>query len=469
MRVSLTMIVKDEEADLPRCLASVADCVDEIIVVDTGSTDRTKDVARRHGAAVFDFTWVDDFAAARNEALRHATGDWILWLDADDYLDDDNRRRLRALVADLRDENAAYEMDCLLLHDAEAGKETIRVSHVRLFRNDPRVRWQHRVHEQVLPSLCQLGIDVRCTDIVIRHGGYFDPEWTRRKLERNLRLLRLEDAERPGHPFVTFNLGWTLYLLGRSAEALPLLERARAWATAEQPFTRQLYLLLAQVLAQLGRIAESLAACHAGLRVLPNEPSLLLEAAIRYYELGAWDEAERGFRAVLASTDRRARRETARHNLAVLLLQRGKVAEAEEQWRTLLQERPQFNLAWSSLGYVWAQQGRWAELEEAARWLEGDPQTWADSVVLRIRALLARRDFASAKALLQSAIRHNPRSLALRIAWADVLLTEGNDGAAAEQALQDVLTLNPNYEQARQQLAALRQRPASSPSIMVSW
>jgi tetratricopeptide (TPR) repeat protein len=87
-RVSLCMIVKDEEANLPACLESVAGLVQEIVIVDTGSRDGTRQVADRFGARVFDFPWVDSFAAARNESLRHATGDWILWLDADDRLDE---------------------------------------------------------------------------------------------------------------------------------------------------------------------------------------------------------------------------------------------------------------------------------------------------------------------------------------------------------------------------------------------
>src|SRR3979411_386218 len=93
-RVSLCMIVKNEAANLPACLASIQGLPPEIVVVDTGSTDHTRDIALQFGAKVYDFPWVDSFAAARNESLKHATGDWIFWLDADDRLDNDNRCKL---------------------------------------------------------------------------------------------------------------------------------------------------------------------------------------------------------------------------------------------------------------------------------------------------------------------------------------------------------------------------------------
>src|SRR5690348_12951833 len=107
---SLTMIVKNEAATLAACLASVQGIVDEIIVVDTGSGDASKDIARQHGACVFDLAWPDSFAAARNESLRHATGQWLLWLDADESFDETNRDKLRSLLANLPDDNAAYVM-----------------------------------------------------------------------------------------------------------------------------------------------------------------------------------------------------------------------------------------------------------------------------------------------------------------------------------------------------------------------
>ena len=89
------MIVRDEEENLPHCLESVRGIFDEIVVVDTGSIDRTREIAREFGAQVFDFAWIDDFAAARNAALAHATGDYAFWLDADDVVEPAEREKLR--------------------------------------------------------------------------------------------------------------------------------------------------------------------------------------------------------------------------------------------------------------------------------------------------------------------------------------------------------------------------------------
>src|SRR5438876_9112830 len=103
-RVSLCLIAKNEETNLPSCFNSVRDLVREMIVVATGSTDRTKEVATGLGARVIDFAWVESFAAARNASIYHASGNWILWLDGDENFDEENRGKLRRLFAALEDE-----------------------------------------------------------------------------------------------------------------------------------------------------------------------------------------------------------------------------------------------------------------------------------------------------------------------------------------------------------------------------
>ncbi len=175
VRVSLTMIVRDEQDNLSHALESVRGIFDEIVVVDTGSVDRTKEIAREFGARVFDFTWIDDFAAARNEALSHVTGDYAFWLDADDVVAPSERGKLQALLDGLRaGEPAGYVVRCACDPSPDgSGGETV-VDHVRLFpiRND--VRWTYRVHEQIMPALRRAGIPVRWTDLVVRHTGYVD-------------------------------------------------------------------------------------------------------------------------------------------------------------------------------------------------------------------------------------------------------------------------------------------------------
>jgi glycosyltransferase involved in cell wall biosynthesis len=132
------MIVRDEEHNLGACLKSAADLVDEIVVVDTGSTDRTREIARRFGARVFDVAWVDDFSAARNESLRHATGDWIFTVDADDRIDAANHAKLKQLFAEPRDVMNAFGM--WYIHLAEdGGFISAEEKRVRLFRNHPEL------------------------------------------------------------------------------------------------------------------------------------------------------------------------------------------------------------------------------------------------------------------------------------------------------------------------------------------
>jgi tetratricopeptide (TPR) repeat protein len=290
--VSLCMIVKNEEVHLPSCLGSAADLVQEIIVVDTGSTDATPQVAERWGARVYNFPWCDDFAAARNESLRHATGDWIFWLDADDRLDQNNRLRLRTLFAKLPDENVAYLMKYVALDDGAPGR-TSAVDHAKLFRNHPQIRWQYRVHEQILPAVARLGGRSRPTDIVIYHVGYQDAVVARRKLERSGRLLELDFAEHPQDPVIIFNLGRTYLRLDRVAEAEPLLTRSLCSLPSElELILCTAYALLVEAHCRLGQSRKALTVCREGRARYPTDLELLLAEGLVCRDLGDVQGAE---------------------------------------------------------------------------------------------------------------------------------------------------------------------------------
>lgn len=153
MDISLCMIVKDEESTLDKCLNSVAPAIDEIIVVDTGSSDTTKDIAARHGARLFDFTWNDDFSAARNFSFSKAGCDYLFWLDADDYLPTDDLTKLLILKKDLSPDVDAVKM---LYYLSETSRAFVR--RIRLIKNRIHAKWHARVHEylevngKILPS-----------------------------------------------------------------------------------------------------------------------------------------------------------------------------------------------------------------------------------------------------------------------------------------------------------------------------
>jgi tetratricopeptide (TPR) repeat protein len=451
-RISLCMIVKNEEANLGSCLESVKDLFDETIIVDTGSTDQTKAIASRFQARVYDFAWVDHFAAARNESLRRATGDWIFWLDADDRLDEANHGKLHGLLQNLPETNIAFVMKCLCLPDGVTGATSV-VDHVRLFRNHPQVRWQYRVHEQILLAIRSTGGEVRWADVVIQHTGYQDPGQRGLKLERDLRLLHLENAEHPDDPFTLFNLGWTFCELRRPAQALPLLQQSLSRSLPHDSIVRKLFVLIARCQCQLGQAGEALAVCRRGRTYYPTDAELLFEEGRLLGQQGNLAGAEACLVQLLegqggahfASLDPGLRGYWARHQLALIYQQQKRFAEAEQQWQAALAERADFGPAWLGLGDIYLAQGRWQELEAVAGRLGGDASGAMEAAVLRARGHLARADFAAALKILEETTARHPRALRPRVVFSLALLQERRDLVAAEAALRDVLMLDPGH------------------------
>ena len=283
--VSLTMIVKNEEQNLRECLTPLAGLFDEIVVVDTGSQDGTKLVAAEFRAKVVEFAWCDDFAAARNAALDAATGEYVFWLDADDRLDAENCQRLRKLLAGLGAERQAYLLACLSPAE-HAVDDAALISHCRLFPRLPGVRWSRRVHEQILPSLERAGLAVAFSDVQITHLGYRDPATVRRKVNRDLRLLRLEYAIDPSDAVTLFNLGLTHMRIGAYGEALTWLLSSLKNATGRADWLRRLYALTSEALQRLARREEALSVLAQGEQLFPIDAEMLTRKANLLCQVG---------------------------------------------------------------------------------------------------------------------------------------------------------------------------------------
>ena len=214
-RLSVCLIVKNEEKFLAQCLKSVRGLAAQIVVVDTGSTDRTVEIAREFGAEIYSFAWCDDFAAARNAALEHATGDWILMLDADEELPAAQHAKL---LADMKNANAiAFRLPLVNAGQENEGRSFIP----RLFRNAPGVFFHGRIHEQVFASLLgsakKWGLKTALGTAEILHHGYTkEMVRDRNKIERNLKLLRAAVEENPADVNLVMNLGLELVRSGRS-------------------------------------------------------------------------------------------------------------------------------------------------------------------------------------------------------------------------------------------------------------
>ncbi len=212
--LSLCMIVKNEEKHLTRCLSSVKDVVNEIVIVDTGSTDKTIEIAELFGAKVFNFEWVNDFSAARNYSLSKCNGDWVLYLDADEELSKNSVDELLNKVNE-----KATAINCTVKSLTAENSQFSIMKYPRLFPNDKRIRYEGKVHEQIQYSLDKNKISLIDSNIEIIHYGYIlDEESTNKKLERNLKLLLSSDKKKTNH-YDTLRLAQNLYLLKRIEEA----------------------------------------------------------------------------------------------------------------------------------------------------------------------------------------------------------------------------------------------------------
>lgn len=193
--ISLALIAKNEEVFIARCLNSVRPFVDEMIVVDTGSTDRTMEIAASLGAKVSEFAWIDDFAAARNAAIERTTGDWILVLDADEYFEcssGNDAEKLQRFVSQGEWIGRITVKSRFLQNGSE---QTVQARIGRLF---PRsVRYQGAIHEQLASDLPRVD-----SGLALLHDGYYETD----KSERNLRLLHKELERSPGNSYLLFHL-----------------------------------------------------------------------------------------------------------------------------------------------------------------------------------------------------------------------------------------------------------------------
>ncbi len=276
-RITLCMIVRNEEENLSRCLNSVRDVVDEIIVVDTGSTDATVSLAESFGATVLHHSWDDDFSAARNVGLDAATGDWILVLDADEELHQDDKFKLRAICRNPHVE--AYSMLHINLIDSGGITDSENSYDVTLWRHRPEYRYRGKLHEQIVTAIWEKNPGARvdyCDEVRIIHYGYLAEQVRAHgKSERNLRIIQRLVDENPGDLFHRFNLGMELQRMRDLEGAVDQFQRVRSGLVDWPLWGAKMFKCLASCLIVLERWDEARDALQHGLAAYPEFTDLV--------------------------------------------------------------------------------------------------------------------------------------------------------------------------------------------------
>ncbi|MCT8140152.1 glycosyltransferase [Anaerobacillus sp. CMMVII] len=216
--LSLCMIVKNEERTLDRCLSSVKDVVDEIIIVDTGSIDRTLEIANRYVQRVYEYEWNNSFSDARNFAQSKASGKWILVLDADEFVDTDN---LKLAIDELKESKSSAEAFQVKIYNftGKYGERIIQHKSIRLYRNSSSIKYYRLIHEQLKKVTGDL--EVGSINLTLYHSGYLNSTMKEKnKSERNTHLLDNEIVLSGNSAFDYFNLGNEYLVTNETEKAL---------------------------------------------------------------------------------------------------------------------------------------------------------------------------------------------------------------------------------------------------------
>ena len=385
--LSLSMIVRNEAERLERCLASVAGFVDEMVLLDTGSSDATIAIAESCGAVVHQLPWPGDFAPARNEALAHVNGDWVLVLDADEWLLPEARQPLQSLMA---------EPDLLLINllRQELGAAQSPYSNVsRLFRRHPAIHWSRPYHSMVDDSVLALLEKephwhlADCDVPALAHDGYrSDLLASGAKAERLRQAMEADLAANPGDPYACAKLGSLEVSEGNRERGIALLQQGLARCPASRHPER--YELLLHLAIALSSSSDPKHACQLYRQALelPLPPRLTLAARL---------------------------------NLAALLQEpsttsQGALEEACELCRQACAAAPELALGWLHLGISERRRGQLPAAIAAYRSaLERDPSLAAAQQNLAVALLLsgdvpgARSGFRQAISLLEQQNRQS--------------------------------------------------------------
>ena len=448
-RLVLSMIVKDAEATLARCLASARGVVDEIVIADTGSSDRSREIAAGHGAAVFQIPWENDFAKARNLCLERVNADWVLVLDADEALDPAAKDLLPPLLAHptvmgyiVQIRNYLLELNCHLW-DQKARPNTsapefaqqypayVQHENIRLFRRHPDIYFVGRVHETVGTRLLELGMKVGEANFLVHHLGFIaDDRTLHRKWEFYRELGRHKLRDQPDDANAHFELGVEEFEHFRNyEEALKLFSRA----CELNPRLGVAWLFRGLVLARTGKHREAIESFKRAANTGGKAEAIHESLADSLYNLGDFESARRSYKRTLDILGASPQIES---KLGLAEVRAGNTNEGIARLRRAIEQEPQTAELYDRLIAALTWLGRLPEAAEAAEGklilASARPEDFLRAAALRAE----RQDWKLVIDLLNRGLSLFPESARLRgaLAEADRLsITAETEGKGDEQ------------------------------------
>lgn len=464
--VSLCMIVKNEERFLEQCLRSVADVVDEINVVDTGSTDRTVEIARQFGANLEHCEWRNDFGWARNKSLEMATKRWILQLDADEELLPESRTALEQLKTAPAYLEGVW-LRCINATDRYRGGGNMSHAILRMFPNNPRIRFKGAIHE--FPSIDDSPVSMTgvMSPVKILHHGYLaEVVKDRDKYGRNLAIIEQNIAAEPDEAFHWYNLGMTTHLGGDNQRAAPALERM--WdlclKNGMRAFTANGLQTLCDVYSEhLGQPEKGLPYALECIERSPRYANAHFSAGKAYFLLKRYDEAREMYAKAIEDgryvdrqyvVDDEVPQWKAQCEIGSTYAEQGEHAKAAQWFERGLANRPMVQPLRLNYANALEALGRLSEAENLFRSIYadfGDEQ----SIVCLVNYFLRRQHERDAVDLIERHYAQVSPNAAVSMLLAATVVVQRSNWGDGERYLLEAQRIAPDSAEVRAALEAL--------------
>lgn len=354
------MIVRDEDAFIKNCLNSIRDVVDEMIIVDTGSTDNTVKICQSLGAKVFHLKWNDNFATARNFGLEQATGDWIIWLDADEEADPDNVKNLRDILKEEKHHIAGVKLINYYGSYPINPDHAYLIHHHRLFRNNIGFRFRNEIHEQLNVKKVIGNInDLPILPVTIHHYGYLEEVTKKRdKNKRNMQILIKMQKTSPDNPWVDYHIASEYYRRRNYQLAFDHVNKSLKKFIAKKQLPASLvYKLKYDILIVLNSFEGAWPAIDKAIMMYPNYVDLHFNKGLIFIGLKKHKEAIRIFEHCLELGENNLQHLTLKgsgsfqawYYIGICHQELGDGEKAKSAWHKCIELSPEHTLALEAL------------------------------------------------------------------------------------------------------------------------